>query len=508
MHAAAWKTGIILVTLAVMLFPSAASATSSDPPVAAQVWASRADFSDSVTASGRLAGLMHDTNVGPGQVGLTLEATRASAKVAASRGTAVGTLVAQRQENWTEDSDLAGSVIHSAGSRDFYFLAVIPMGDGATMELASSEGTIKPSRQATVEARHFVVSDVESPTSSALDAVAWESGAHAVTAIVRGSFVVVAWEYDFTVDGTGAVLRSGTESEPVADPAPSASSGFAAKETKRQTYIFVEEGTLTVMAADPDALAVFIDDATVDVSGSATFVAAKAEVADGSEFRSTPGELLTIDGSFSVDVLDVETEIIPMKIRGTPNAITIDGKVVPWAASVYTENHPGFNWWPIAIIGFVATPGLIAGSAYSRRWLETSRMSRLEDMVEMGQWKQVAAAAPRLQRSTHFGFDASVIRVDALIRLGRLDEALSVASRMRAPNEMSGPVVEFTLAYLHAARGDRKAAIHHALECLKGGPEYREHIRTFPEFASIRNDPRFKGQIPPEPTAASPPGYA
>jgi hypothetical protein len=280
----------------------------------------------------------------------------------------------------------------------------------------------------------------------------------------------------------------------------------ASDRTDRQLYLYVEHGTLDLLALNPAALRLFLSKPTADIQGVATFEGEAAKVADGSQMRDVDGGTLRLEGHIVATMNGPTHGRIPITATGSVRA-AMDGRALTWAAPV-AGSSGAFSWWPILLVGFVATPTLAAGGFYGTRWRETSRMDRLEDLMVVGDWEAVAARAPRLARSRHFGLDASVMHVDALVRLGRLDEALRVASRLKAPHAGGAPVLDFVLAYLYAARGDKKQALKHAIACVKAGPEFQEHLRTYPEFASIHADLRSQGLLPAEKTPPLPAGYA
>jgi hypothetical protein len=495
----------LMVLVAASLLATSAAAAGL-PTIALLQAESLALDGDSII-SGALGVVVHEPSLEASDLAMELDVRTGVAKTQVLHSFSAAGLVTNGEERYVDEADAAG-ILHGTTTRPQYYLGLFADGAGATIQVTAADARLRASPETEIAGHIFMRSEIPQPRHRTGGEAQLESATGPIGITVTGSFLLMLWELDLAKDGSETRFETGSQDAPAHGSLPAESSRAAGERTDRQLYLYVTDGSLQLWSLDPDAFKVHIGAPAIETAGTATFTGASAKVADGSNMRSVEPGTMTFDGQLRIESTGPTTHRMPMRVSGTSRSVVVNGEALSWAAPIEVVGPSGNSLWPLLIFGFVATPGLVAGGVYGHRWTQTARMNRLEDLMEWGEWDAVARKAPRLSRSRHFGLDAMLMRVDALVRLGRLDEALQAAKTLRAPTETGQALVEFTLAYLHAARGDTEKAVGHALACVNQGPEFREYLRTFPEFAALRSDPRLRGVVPREPPRQDPPGYA
>jgi len=138
--------------------------------------------------------------------------------------------------------------------------------------------------------------------------------------------------------------------------------------------------------------------------------------------------------------------------------------------------------------GAVAAPTAGVGVlGLYRRWCRI-RLEGLEVLLAAGHHAAVARGAGLLARASPYRAEAVLLRTDALIQLGRPDEA-AAALRALPRRVRAGPLGAYALARVLAAQGRPRLAAEALAQAVAGGGEFASRALADPAFDEAWRQP-------------------
>lgn len=332
--------------------------------------------------------------------------------------------------------------------REDHSAYVLPLQGQPTPTIVPDPGcaALAPSTREQVQPRQIYNPEARARHPERADtrtAVAWDAQACPAPAwTVTGSFLVTLFEADVTVGGT--TYASG-ESEEGTGTVPVVPFSFNATEerTYRYVYLTVRDGWLRasgdpavfLASAEVRTAALVLEDAhgTIPAVGEAPLAGARVELA---------GDLVARAGRAGAGAaLDV-------RVTGRLDSGTVAGQSV----AVASGGGPGADLW---LAGLLAVPVLAGGGAAAWRGGPARRLARLDRLGMAGApgAAAVAARSRRLERYDDIAREAMALRIEALARGGRGDDALAEAERL------GGWEGALAAAYVHALLGEPARAV-------------------------------------------------
>jgi hypothetical protein len=438
-----------------------------------------------VLAQADLVGAQFDSLPGKPPIGMQLQGSVIVSRTA-FESVRPARVDSERQDAGLRRADLRDATLVGHSMDADASLTVFAAPHHATASILSSGVQVEREIAGTLSEPRFVESRVPSLVAPIANTLSLRTEG-ATQLRISGSFVLVAWGWDFVGSEAGAVrfLSSGP-GRPLGSLLAYGSDS-SVPERREQLYLAVSEGTLDVEATGAAAIGIWGE--TVSLHSAETVAAQdlqghllRAErlplrwhlkdFAASDEFWLRPsratatGISLASSGTHSFVALGVEAQL-PMPLWMRPSAL--------------------------AVMALVVLPAGTAFAVTARRRMENSSFSELEDAVDSGDAGTTIRLSERLLGSRHFGKDAALMRVEALVRLHRLDEARRALSSMPTDSDSHwSSSVELLRAYLHAVSGDPQGAGDALARCLELNPDLYEEICDNPVFAGSRSVESFR----------------
>lgn len=414
-----------------------------------------------------------------------------SAKAIHSRVAVVESVVlagsyGHEKDAYVERKEFTNAMARSDGPRPGHYLAIFGS-PTSQFELSASRGTVQPAPETTFRSTEFAYSEIQPLERDLTDAITWTQPGAAGMLTLRGDFTVVLWETDLDVaDSEGeTTIWTGIRDHPIVPGPADVPTAAIADRTKRQAYLEVEGGTLTMpwLAA---SMKLHLLSGDMVVEGEVTF-----EGPTGTLVSAVPSEdTLTLQGDLHLTLANADSGRIPFEIRGNLREAESGGDAIALVIPGSPEILGLRPWLWLVGAAVVALPAIFIAGVYTRRRQQSARMERMETLMEAGEFEAAARAADRLLRSKDFGKDASVIKVEALVRLGRYDEAGQFLDSLKPWTGAPAAMIDFLNSYVLVLRGFTDKAVTRLAACLEAAPEFVDEVQASAAFAPILDDPR------------------
>lgn len=445
--------------------------------------ASDGSFAGTGSVAGRLAVLADLTPMTNPSEGLEFSAEALFVERTYTQAYATAAGISVHDPPQTTQAEHAKASIRSVGVRPGAELYVI--GDDAQVDLDWDCGRFRFSPVEWLEVPRRLEATRSSDAVSVSTKTEWMACGPTQVAI-HGDFRIVVWEWDLEVETASGstTYRSGDEAR---DQAAATDTGAA------QLFLRVTDGNLTVRSqVELPALRVFLADEVASVEGSLVFhdVTGRFNIDSPRELSS---ESLELVGSLRLGVL---REGAPaFDLHGALTDAQSDGRPVRISA----PDAASSRWWLLPLIGvaLLAPLGAGAGVTLRRRWLE-NRIDLVEGLIQEGSYSRAATASTALVRSRTFHVDGVVLRMDALLRDGRPQEALSFLDGAGEIGAGARPIIDFGRARAHAALGQHAEARAHVEACLRAAPEMLPQIQddaALQRYLGSKRRYEFQGDI-------------
>jgi hypothetical protein len=314
------------------------------------------------------------------------------------------------------------------------------------------------------------------------------------TLVVQGDFRLALWFWNVTVESSqssqATLVWSGERYTPLVSPL-GPTQGVRLDVERHQVVLEVVGGVLefTRLPASTDFYA---PAASLSAAATWTHRDAAGALGDGADLRPLAGRHVALVGDLRADAAWAPGARVATTLRGSLEEARLDGQHVAWAAAVPDRVPAPGGRWSTAWWMLMALPAAGLGWNRVRGWREVRRMDALEAAAAFGAWPLAAEEAAWLRGSRSFAADAAAIETEALLRLGRADEA---RRRLEATPAWAGSRAaqwQFLRAWAAAAMGDPEAAVRDLLEALPAAPELGREVVARSEFAACRRDPRLR----------------
>lgn len=405
----------------------------------------------------------------------------------------------------------SGATFTTASPYSLFELVLIPLEEtqAPRLEIEAVAGSLVPSTDEQVQGGDWAGAQdrdgLSASTSGAVQLEAW----HGLSRLkVTGSFQLSLWYWDVAVTGAeqGEPQEFWTgrrQTTVVADPAMG-TEGIQAGLRYQQVILTVHDGAFE-LANIPDAPAL--------VRWSALQVSALTL-----EFDEAAGTLLGADGEVLLErnhvklsgdlssALDAtEHSSLFARVTGHLATSSVDDQAIP-VPSLATAPPPWefpLLWTSIA----VALPASAWGARSLTRLRERRRMDALEDLAQAGDDASVVRLARDLEGSRSFRHDAAALKVDALVRLGRLDEADEFTRSLTGWTGPAAAVLDYLIAVVASHRNEPDRARTHLLQSLSRAPELAGEAATQPAFGPLLHDSQVRIALRGRAVADAPEGY-
>ncbi len=490
--------------LSILSVGAGLGAAQDEPLPVAELTADQLEFRGSGAGAGPLTGLVWGDYGTPGLVpetsttnpGFRLDAERLRVEVDEERRDLSAANVQVTQERLVSNgTDYTNATVASTPPRLGHMLAIMPNGRGAwpTIEFHADDAAARPSAPSPLAVPRFARSDHRSNRSLESDeSLDMDLAGSTVALTVRGDFLVTLWEWDFSV--ASALnrelheVRTGRDA-PTVVTNPLGGSNLAEKDVRlSQAYLFVHNGTLDLPAYPRPAGHLLMAAASLDVNGFVALAGVQGRVWDEGVAEPLDAARFEMGGQIHL-ALGTRDGRMSALVAGDITRAAADGARLALGARHAPEDGRAFDRWltGVLVAGLVA-PTLGAGGTWARRRNVRARLRRAEQALTMGDPAAVVQRVARIHASAHRP-EATVLEVDALLRLGRVDEARAV---MESTAPWKGPMAamhEYLLAAVAAHAGQADDAAVHLHACLSHAPEFVPSVRADPVFSNARERP-------------------
>ncbi|MGB0652423.1 MAG: hypothetical protein ACPGQL_04410 [Thermoplasmatota archaeon] len=322
-------------------------------------------------------------------------------------------------------------------------------------------------------------------TMASLDgALTW--GEQAVMPVLRieGDFLVGLWEWDLRLDG-----EEGTRTETTGrdSDAPQALPVLVQSESSRsQAYLSVRDGVLELTGMPMRLLELHVEDAEASTS-AASFHDVTGRLPGGEAVEATR---LSLEGALDIRLTTATANgLLSAAVGGAIDEAAADG--VP--LSVVVGDPGGWSrYWPwLLVLGAaVATPAGVVGAQAAQHKRQSHRMEDLEFLVQGGHLMEALAVADDLVLSKAYADDALLLKADALLQLGRPDEALGILGRHWHPATQAPAACLRGIALSRLERGPE--AVEQLRTAFATAPHLAARARADPAARSLLRDPRLQ----------------
>lgn len=345
----------------------------------------------------------------------------------------------------------------------------------------------------------------EDETASVAGTHRWQAKATGGVVTVHGDLLLSLFEVDVVVatDDGEATYTSGETQE----PHPSDPSGAVEARTLSQVYLFLTNATLTLPWYSATEADLYVGQPSAHVVGGLILHDVFGEIVDSQTRHVAIADKLLLEGDMLVRLdspapsdasyaVFVSGDISKAELDGQPLALTGGGPKVQGT----NGGLPWFLWAAAALTLPLAGTGVEA----IRRHRLTIRFHELERRLDAGDFEAVADGAAMLVRSRSHRVDASVMKVLALIQLGRYDDALSFLDGAGAWKGPAGATLQYLYGYVYAAKGQAKEAVARLSTCLEISPDFKAEIVANPVFQPMLSDPALAPHFPSKPVRRNP----
>lgn len=404
---------------------------------------------------------------------------------------------------WTSTEEPTSGTIIGGGAR-LYDLFIAPLAPDRRPNITVQTDVLELSQGQKTDVVQKDVMDAREPMAAGVEGdqeLAQRSGPRHVT--INGSFLAVFWEWDLEVAAQEATYEfpSGYTYNDTVSVTPEIR-GVGSTHS-RQTYVFVNQGELSLVVQEADWMDFFMMAQQVAVEGRLVIQDA-APVGDPSpahdrEFRGAlhvsvePTDDARLRIAFQADTLfegagpqgapatkelDLPRESEP--VPGGVAAAPVAGRL-PWAE--------------------VSTSAILAlGTAGAVRFaIDTRKHARLNHWMDAKDYASVVAATSRLPRARRFRHEAAVMRTVCLLKLDRPDDALTFLDELSAKNRPDAGTFAYLQAASHARLGRYDEAASHLATCLATTPSYRDEVLGNSWFQPVLGHPEVMRRLGAEP---------
>lgn len=512
------KITLLLITFA-FVWPGSASAVDE----LGSFSSSSLTMAGSGEAIGRLTGFRLGTTPEayplPEAAGLfTVDAERLDIRIIHERFDRTDSVTAPRGEVTTSDHPYGQSKIRFAAPRETFSLIVVPIAGAAPATLGATFATASftPSDVAKVEARLEATKEpAPGFTSDTSKSVTLRLDEDSNSLRIQGSFRISLYNWNFTVDDLAAGKKdehfTGEKSDTVVPPIATWG-GIRQNVERRQALVTVTNGSLAFRLPSANEGLLLAEGVSLSGAGTWTLDDVSGVLADGRGLRETAAPQVLLRGDLTASAAKLDADRLQSSWAGRPDRVDVGGDTVEWAAPLaapsVAANTLGSYWWGWAGALVAAVAVGLAG----RTWhigRERSRMRTLELLSRIRDDERAVKVAETLLKSPSFRFDAAILKTEALVRQGRLQEAGRFVKEDCGWMDPASGVREFLQALVAAHEGDRETAALFLGRALATAPEYRTEVLRTPVFHLVRTDPRvarfLRGGAPAAPL---PDGYS